>query len=237
MQLCADALSRSMHFGRHRKRTFLLATVAALMGPSVMYAQTCVGLPGPEGGRIQLGGGYTSSRGVSQFGVYAGGVGSSLFGQASTTTVNYDLSRAYAVVYGASLGYRVPLGTDSTLELCPVVSGSAGGIVENSDAKSLLASTRGGSAGLSLGYRWNVGRSYAVIPSLRAGFVHSSLRRNDIQLTNSVTYGLLSASASVVMGNRFTAYPSVSIPFGIDGATRSWGLAFTLSLWQRKRAL
>lgn len=209
-----------------------------LSGPCIVGAQTCVGLPGPEGGRIQLGAGYASTTGASQFTVYAGGVGSSLFGQASTTTANYDGWRGWVQTEGVSAGYRLPIGTRGTTELCPLVGGSLGKIVNEgvseADGERRVASTRGASVGVSLGYRVYTSNTFAVIPGLSARFMHASLRHDDIELEHSNNYGLMRFSIGLVLGTRVTAYPSVSVPVGLEGANRSLGLAFTWSLRPKK---
>lgn len=223
-----------------------LAMSCILIGVPVAYAQTCVGRPGPEGGRVQLGADYASTPGTDQTAVSIGGVGSRLFGQVATITTNYDGTSGYAWQAAASLGFRVPLATGSRLELCPIVSGAFGDIVsdpynrppnEPPRRRESIASTRGAIAGVAVGYRVSVRRGFTVIPSVSANVAHASLRQTNVDVTNSNTYGLMGVSVGVLMGTRFTASPYVWVPVGLDGAKRSVGLAVTLSLWQKRSAL
>lgn len=220
-----------------------LAIGGTLIGAPVVGAQTCVGLPGPEGGRVQLGVGFSSTRGTDLVSVGVGGVGSSLFGQVATTTINYDGTPAYASQGSANLGYRVPLATGSALELCPLVGGAVGGIYdpshnrppgERSRRAETIASTRGARAGVAVGYRVRVNRAFTVIPSLNANVAHASLRQSDLELNNSVNYGMIGLSVGLMMGTRFTAHPYVWVPVALEGGTRWVGLAATVSLWQKR---
>lgn len=221
----------------------VIAAVCALVSPSLVGAQTCLGLPGPEGGRIQLGAGYMSSADASQFGLSAGVVSSRFLGQLSTATVNFDALRGYARAEGVSLGYRLPIGTRGRTEMCPVVDGSLGEIVSRgNDPRNVeefnnprrIALTRGASAGVSLGHRMQASNSFAVVPAVSASYVHSAVRQDQLELRNSINYGSMRFSVGLLLGTRFTASPSVSVPFALDGASRSLGLAFTVGLKPKK---
>jgi hypothetical protein len=177
MRESTQASRRTRRLPQYQQSAYLLAIGCTLIAAPVLGAQTCVGLPGPEGGRVQLGAGYASTPGTDQFTVGVGGVGSSLFGGVATTTTNYDGTFGYAWQGSAGLGYRVPLATGSRLELCPIVSGALGGIFSDpynrppSDPPKRaeqIATTRSARAGVAAGYRVPVSRSFTVIPSLSA---------------------------------------------------------------------
>ncbi len=240
------ASRRITQFSPVRQLACTLAIGCTLIIVPLLGAQTCVGLPAPDAGRVQLGAGYASRPETDQYALSAGGVSASLFGQLATTTSNYDGTTDFALQGSANLGLRVPLSTGRLLELCPIVSGALGGIFrhpedrppsEPSRRAERIASTREARAGLALGYRVKVGRRFTVIPSLSANVAHASLRQPNTGFSISDTYGLMGVSVGLVMGPRFTAHPYVWLPVGLEGAPRTVGLAYTVSLWPRRTSI
>ncbi len=213
-----------------------VAVITSLSGPLVAEAQTCIGLPGPESGTVQLAGGFASTKGVSQFTVSAGGVGANVFGGASLGSVSYDDLNGTTLLVGAGAGYRLPLGTGGTTELCPVVGGRLGIGPNDIEGSGVDASTRGASVGVSLGHRIAAGNDVAVIPNVVAGFTYSSVRFTDgvDDLENSESSAVFGVGVGFVLGKQFTAQPSVSIPIGRENSDPVFGISFTLSLGSKR---
>ena len=221
----------------HQLTLRLVAAVFTLVIPCAVRAQICIGRPGPESGRVQLGLGHWSGENQRSFSSAFGGVTSSVFGQLSNSTVRYDESADELSLFGGDLGIRLALGKSGSAELCPTVGGSVGeahtliatgpGMV----SRVRLASTRSASVGIAFGSRVRVNKGLAVIPALRARYVHSAIDYDALDVENSTKYGEFTLSTGLVLGTRFTISPSISRPVGVERASTSWGIAATLSLW------
>ena len=221
----------------HQLTGRIVAAVFALATPCVVQAQICVGRPGPESGRSQLGLGPWSAERQSSFSNSVGGVTSSVFGQLSSSMVRFDGSGDELSLSDASFGIRLALGESGSAELCPTVGGSVGEahtlLVTGPGMASRvrLASTRSASVGVAFGSRIRVTEGLAVIPALRASYVHFKFDFDALDVESSNRYGEITLSTGVVLGTRLTLSPSISRPVGVERARTSWGIAVTLSLW------
>lgn len=217
------------------------AAFFAFAAPRVVDAQTCVGLPDPEGGRLQVGLGLASAEAVNQRLLTVGAVTSTVFVQSTGVVVDHDDRLLSGAVDSLSIGYRLPMGDGKKLEVCPVVAGSWGELNDfvfrtagAQPVRERVASTRSVAAGLSLGYRLVASDAFTVIPALRASYVNSSTRLEGSESRSSTNYGLVMLSAGLALRERFTVYPVVSVPAGGEGVGASWGVSFTLSFWRAK---
>lgn len=221
----------------HQLTGRIVTAFLALAKPCVVQAQICVGRPGPESGRIQLGLGHWSAERQSSFSNSFGGVTSSMFGQLSNSTVRFDGSGDELSLLGADLGIRLAVGESGRTELCPTVGGSVGEahtlIVTGPGMASRvrLASTRSASVGVAVGSRIRVTEGLAVTPALRARYVHFAFDFDALDVESSTNYGEFTFSTGLVVGTRLTISPAISRRVGVDRANTSWGIAVTLSLW------
>ncbi len=218
----------------------IVATVLALVAPCVAGAQTCEGRPGPENGRIQLGLGLATTENAKERATYIGGVGSSLFGNATGVISDYDNSSRSDFAQTATVGYRRPIGTSGNTELCPIVGGSIGEVqtliptAPFSVRRQRIARTRSANVGVSLGHRIPVNAALTAIPAVRANFVRSTFDNEVSNMSVSDSYGVVTMSTGIVLVTHFTLSPVLSFPIGLEGASTRWGFAFNASFWRKK---
>lgn len=210
--------------------------VASATSPVVVSAQVCAGRAGREAGSVQLSGGFSSTQGVKQFSVSAGGLGNQAFGNVSAGSISYDDFPGSTFLLGAGTGFRLPIGTSGSAEICPIVSGFLGMGPKDIEGSGIDASSRGAQVGLTAGYRINNGPDFAIIPTVGAGFGYSAFKLSDgvDSLEDSETFGALSFGVGFVIGRQFTALPSVSIPIGLEDSDPVISIGFTLSVGSRR---
>lgn len=220
-----------------RRSIRLASLVFALVSlPAVAQAQLCTGRVGPEAGNIQFGGHFSSGQGTREVGVRGGGLRHSRFGFASLGSIRRDDVPGSTLAIGAGGGYRFPLGTSGNAELCPVIAGFIGIGPKDIEGSGVDASMRGAQVGVTLGIRGSSRTGMSLIPTMSATIARSSSRFSYLteSLEESETYGALTVGVGMVLGRRFTALPSVSIPIGRADLDLVAGFSFSLSLGSQR---
>jgi hypothetical protein len=218
------------------RTTALLATVLLASAPLAAYAQTCLGSPSFADGHLQLTGDVATNDAATAFGIGIGGGSESVFGAVEGGGVTYDGFDGATMVVGGRLGYQVPVTATGSAQICPVLGANLGFGPKDIDGLGTDFSSRGLTFGLSLGFNAMRGASVALVPAVSAGFVYSAgiYDGSGGSATETDTYGQAGFTLGLILNDRLAVRPSVSLPFGLEGADPVYGIGFTLNYGGRR---
>ena len=219
-----------------RRATFsLFITLFASLPIRQGLSQTCRGYPSFASGSTQAT--AQASFGESSKGFALGlSFGSrTAFGGASIGAISYDDLDGSTTVLGAEAGYQVPLNTTSTVQLCPMVSGSIGMGPKDINGSGIDASSRDASFSLSIGGLLGGQEGFRANPMIGAGFVYSSVKLEGFgdEVTESDTYGAVEFGLGLIINKTLSLRPSVTIPVGLEGADPVMSFAVALNFGNR----
>lgn len=212
----------------------LIAATLFLYGlfATTTYAQVCNGTPGVRAGNAILGAGYSKSDGANGFELTLAALGTQAFWRAGIGLVNYDAFSGSTVVLGGSTGYQLPIGATGDAQLCPYVSGSLGFGPNDINGSGTDMSTQAIGAGISAGSIVLKAQYLSLIPSVDFGYMYSraALKNGTNEISESETYGSLGIGLGIVLAQRLTIRPSITIPVGLKEAENVFGINMFLSL-------
>jgi hypothetical protein len=209
---------------------------AALLPAARLQAQSCLGLSTFDNHPVRIGASVGSENDVTNLGLNVnfgqrqgafGGVGVGL------TQFDDDDIDEDATTISGSLGYQIPLGTNTRSsrgpQVCPIaaVGYTIGPDVGNLDTRIL--SLQGGFA---LGAPVELTPAVRLTPFGALSLLHqrATFSVGDDDDTVSESGGLLDLGAGLIFNDRFTIRPSLNVPIGFDnsdtGLTLSLGLSF-----------
>jgi hypothetical protein len=220
-----------------RLRAFtLVAATVVLALPSAAFAQTCLGNPSFSNGHLQLSANVATNKDVTGFGVGVGGGSETIFGAAQLGGATYDAIDGSTLLVGGTLGYQVPISSGGSAMICPVLGGAYGFGPRDVDVLGTDLQTRAFNFGLSLGFDALRSERLRVVPALSAGFVYAANVFDGMGGSNTVSdsFGEAGFVLGLVLNNTLAIRPSVSVPFGLEGAEASYGIGFTLNYGGRR---
>jgi hypothetical protein len=204
-----------------RSLALLLALFAIIRAP--IQAQTCRGLAPFSTGPVQVSAEGATTRGSNGLSAGLGyGFPTGAFGTAVIGTRSIEAFEGSALDLGASVGYRLPLGTTAGFELCPVAGFNLVIGPNKTFSSDVDRSTRTVSVGLALGTSLPAGPRLQLVPN--AG-IHLSL--DDSKAVNgagttlfeiSDSYGLAQLGLGMIMSSNLSIRPGVDIPIGLEGS-------------------
>lgn len=221
------------------RRILLISPVMATL---VLFgsadAQTCSGLASFAHGPWQVFGTAGFADNVKSFGGGLSFGGTGAFGQVNLGTASYDNVDGSSLLYGGGAGYQIPLGQKRLAHLCPTASiGLASGPnnvdVFGDGSLVLDLSETDLSFGVSLGVLASQSPQTQIIPTGSLSFVSATLKASDdvsgASDSQTETFGLLGLGIGFVFNQVVTVRPSVSIPFGLDGASTTFAATFSVN--------
>lgn len=211
--------------------------LAAAVLPAAADAQTCLGLASFDTHPVRLGASVGSQDDLTSLGLNVnfgqrqgafGGVGVGL------TQFDDDDIDEDATTISGSLGYQIPLGTNTRSgrgpQVCPIgaVGYTIGPDVGNIDTRVL--SLQGGFA---LGAPIELTPAVRLTPFGALSLLHQRLSitsdDDDNEINDNESGGLLDLGAGLIFNDRFTIRPSLNIPIGFDEADTGFTLTLGLS--------
>ena len=214
-----------------------LLAAAVVLPAAALDAQTCLGLASFDTHPVRIGASVGSQDDLTSLGLNVnfgqrqgafGGVGVGL-----TQFDDEDLDEDATTISG-SLGYQIPLGTNTRSsrgpQVCPIgaVGYTIGPDVGNVDTRVL--SLQGGFA---LGAPVDLTPAVRLTPFGALSLLHQRLSvtsdDDDGEFNDNESGGLLDIGAGLIFNDRFTIRPSVNIPIGFDRSDTGFSLTLGLS--------
>lgn len=215
---------------------------AVLALPASVAAQICTGSASFSQGPYQVTGGAAFTDATKSFvgGFAFGGVGP--FAQLNIGTTSYDDLDGSTFTYGASAGYQFALGQKGTFHVCPMASigfGSGPNDIDVFGDGSLIAdlSETDLSFGLGLGALASQTGQTQIIPNVSLTMVSATAKISDDvsgdSESDSETFGFVGLGLGFVFNRVFTFQPTVAIPFGLEGASTTFGASLSVNFGRR----
>jgi hypothetical protein len=221
-----------------RSLTLLLALFATIRAP--IQAQTCRGLAPFSAGPAQVSGKAATTRGSNDLSASLGyGFSSGVFGLAVVGTRSVEAFEGSALDLGASAGYQIPLGTQTTFELCPVIGFNLGIGPNKSFSSDVDRSSRTASLGVSVGTSLRASPRLRLVPN--AGIYYST---DDTKAVNSAgttlfeisdSHGLVQLGLGMVLSSNISIRPGVDIPIGLEGSEPTISLMLGYNFGRRSQ--
>jgi hypothetical protein len=212
-----------------------LALFTAASLPGSLGAQACLGNPSFSVNHLQVAAGAAFDESATSFaGTFVGG-SETLFTGLSLGGATYDGISGASLLAGISGGFQVPLSSGNA-QVCPLVGATFGFGPSDFDGSGTNFRSQAYNFGLAAGGELFRAERLAVVPSLSVGFVYTAATATGL-LTNSTetdTYGVAGAAIGLVLGDRLSVRPSVSIPIGLEGADPVFGIGFALNYGGRR---
>lgn len=217
-------------------KTSVLLTALAVAPFATASGQACIGLNALDKAPTNLTVGALFADGAKGI-TGRFGFGSSIgFGGVSANVVDYDNVDGSAKGVGLDGGLSYVLGDRKNLAFCPIASlgysklPDVGLLDEN-----ISISGTTGTAGAALGAVLTTTSDLSFIPfgAVEAAYTRTSVSGGGEEASASETYGLFTGGVSFVVSSKLLIRPSVSVPFGLDGATTSFGIGVSFAFGTR----
>lgn len=209
-----------------RRSYVLIAVSAASIAATPLAAQTCLGAPSFADAPWAAVGAITSGNNASELGAtlrYGKPMG--MFFGGTLSRVDFDGTDENSVAVGLQIGHELHQAARPNISICPMGSIARG---YGPDFGATEVSTIMLTGGVTAGGTIAVGEDVVGAPFVGAHFVHlrGTLETAGIDNTDTENYLTLNGGFGFVISRTFGITPSVSIPFGLEGADPT----FTLSV-------
>lgn len=209
----------------------LLLTTTALQG------QACLGLASLETRPMNLTVGAVFTDGVNGGDARFGFGTAKAFGGVSAQIAKTDGVSGTSKGAGVDGGLSYRIGTTKRAMLCPVASAQyiKSPDIDDGEGGTLEASGTGATAGLAIGGLVNTSSSVGFIPftSLEAAYTRLSISSGGVSLSESDTYGILSAGVGIVFSPAVLLRPFIQVPLGLDGSDPRYGVGLSFAFGKR----
>jgi len=224
-------------------RMVLVAVVAAYVVPIRAEGQTCTGFASFTDGPMQLAGSALFNDNAKEFAAGFAVGGSGPFGNVSVGTTSFDEVDASSFNLGAGVGYQVKLDSKGIAYLCPMaavnhasgpndldVFGDGSFVADFSETDLLF--------GISLGVVASQSGKTKIIPTGSLSFVSGTVKVEEqgtgVSDSQTESFGLLGLGIGFILNSVVTLRPGVSIPFGLEGASTSFGAAISVNFGAKR---
>jgi hypothetical protein len=221
---------------RGRVRFFLpIAAFGLVALPGFLRAQACVGNPSFSVNHLQVAASAAFDESATSFaGTFVGG-SETLFTGLSAGGATYDGITGSSLLAGISGGFQVPLSSGRA-QVCPVIGATFGFGPSDFDGSGTNFRSQAYNFGLAAGGELFRSERLAVVPSLSIGFVYTAATATGLLSTSTETdtYGVAGAAVGLVLSDRLSVRPSVSLPIGLTGADPVFSIGFALNYGGRR---
>lgn len=212
-----------------------LVVVAAFVTPGALQAQACLGNPSFSTNHLQVAAGASFAPSTTTFGGEFVGGSETLFTGLTLGGATYDGISGGSLLAGLRAGFQVPV-TSGTMQVCPVVGAEFGFGPADFDGGGTDFRSRAFTFGLAAGGELFRSDRIAIVPSISMGFAYTGATTTGLiaTVTETETYGLAGAAIGVLLNDRLSVRPSISFPFGLEGADPIYGIGFALNYGGRR---
>ena len=237
---------------RHEARrtnvlTFTAALLLSLSVPSLLHAQACLGAPSYRLAPLQLGFGASFTDGSKGAGVQVGlGERQGLFMNLGANFTSYDGVDGSGTSVAGTVGYDVAVtpvpasgpAPSTAVSFCPIASIAYTKFPSISDGFTdydLHELDAGG--GVALGVSVTASPTVSVIPfgSFAYYYGRATISASGFGSTSaSDSYGVAGLGLGLLLNQRITLRPSVSLPVGIEGSNPIFNFAVGFQVGSRQ---
>jgi len=231
---------RCFRFDR-RSDIALSITAAVLLivaAPSLAHAQACLGAPSYKVAPLQLGAGASFTDGTKGAGVQVGlGSRQGLFLNSGVAFHSYDGLDGSGMSFGGTLGYDIKVSPapstgpapTTSVSVCPIASVSYAKLPSFSDGVNdynVHEVDAGG--GVALGVSVTASPTVSVIPFGSFSYLHGTATVSVPGFGSesaSDSFGMAELGLGLLLNQRVSIRPSVSLPVGLDGSSATFNFA------------
>lgn len=213
-----------------------VSAIAALLSPTHLAAQTCLGNPSFRVNHLQLAGEALFDENVTTFGAMFTSGSNSYFGGVGAGGASTDGVDGTTLLLRGQLGSQVALSPGSAAQVCPILTAEVGFGPEDIDGLGTNYSSRAFGFGLAFGGILANTGTIALVPSVSAGFQYRAGLFDGVggSTTVSDTYGTVGAALGLVMNQALSIRPSVTFPLGVEDGKPVVGIGVALNYGGRR---
>ena len=164
-------------------------------------------------------------------GVVYGGKGAFVGVETGMTTYNGYMADAFTLA--GTAGLQGSLGTEKRAQLCPVITAAFAFGPNDIDSTHQDYSEIDISLELDGGFIAARGKDVQLIPTASLTFGNALAKyswANGGGYTDTESYGILAFGFGVILSDHASLKPSIAFPFGIKGASVTYGIRFAVKL-------
>lgn len=213
-------------------RASWLAVLVTLFESTAVVAQVCGGFPSFQGRPIQIVGAAAFNDNSKMFGGGVGFGGAGAFGSLELSTTHIDAFDASAFGIGGGVGYQVRLDKRGTVQLCPAVGVEFAMGPKDIQGTGIDYSETDISLGVAVGVVAARTEQVDVVPTGSIAFANADGKLKDASgnsVSNSESFGVVGLGIGFVFSHQVSIKPAVSIPFGVDGASSTFGVTLAVN--------
>lgn len=218
------------------RRLVILLGALALLPSSSALAQACIGLPSLASRPTNLLIDAQFGEGSNAFGGRFGFGSSAAFAGIGAHLIDFEDEEDAGFSLGLDAGLSLLPAPGSALTFCPV-----GNLVFTSLpdrrilGRDVESNTWEGAAGLAVGGAVSGGEGIGIIPfaSISAVYRRLEVEVEDVDESDSDTFGRFGAGLGLLFGNSIVIRPNVTVPLGLDGADPVYGIGIAFTFGRR----
>lgn len=212
------------------------ASIAAslmVVGVPSGLAQICLGSASLANAHVQVFGAGSLQEGSRNAGggLIVGSGGPFVLGYAGTTMINDAEASSFNI--GGTVGWQIPTDKKGAAQICPIAGvfhSHFPGIFDADIGDYVILNELDLSAGIAAGFSFpqTSSRVHAVPEAsleVVSGTVKVGVSQSSLSVSGTQTYGILSLGFGLVVDQRATIRPAISIPLGLDNSSVSLGVA------------
>ncbi len=203
--------------------------------PALVSAQACLGAPSFSTHHLQISADVVGDDQATTFGASFVSGSETLFAGLGLGGATYANANGSTLLINGVAGFQVPLSVGGA-QICPIISAGAGFGPNDIDGAGTKFSSHAVSFALSVGGELLKSQSLTIVPALSFGFVYqaASFEEAFTTSTETDTYASAGATLGIVLSERLSIRPNVTVPIGLDGAKPVYGVGFSLNYGGRR---
>lgn len=219
-------------------RSLTVACCTALLlaaTPALASAQACLGAPSFSTHHLQINADVVGDNQTTTFGASFVSGSETLFAGLGLGGATYANANGSSLLVNGLAGFQVPLSVGGA-QICPVISAGAGFGPDDFDGLGTKFSSHAVSFALSAGGELLKSQSLTLVPAFSFGFVYQAAKYEETMSTTTETDTYVSAGATlgILLSERLSIRPNVTVPIGLDGAKPIYGVGFSLNYGGRR---
>ena len=209
------------------------AVLALLLSSTPAAAQICTGDAPFTDRQLRLVTDVLFNRTIEAYngGLVFGGKGAFIGAETGLTTYNGYMADAFTLT--GTAGIQGSLGAEKRAQLCPVIIAGFAHGPNDIDSTHQDYSEIDISVELDAGFIAARGKDVQVIPTASLTFGNALAKyswANGGGYTDAESFGILAFGFGVILSDHATLKPSIAFPFGVKGASVTYGIRFAVKL-------
>ena len=213
-----------------------------LVGHRSAEAQGCRGMASFSSNSLQLTGEASRTAESTAIGAAIGyGLPQGPFGQLGIATRAHETFGASSLDWAAAVGYQIPFGEASRLQLCPIAGIGLRTGPNNTFNSGVDRSRRSAHFGLAVATTLSAIRQWEILPTLSLSYAYQKDQAQDdsgaVLFQIADHFALARLGVGFIFKSSLSLRPYLDLPLGIEGSEPALGLTLGYNFGRRSSGL